>query len=152
MLTPLRRLHALVFALSTLASFSNILPKKQATLFQFGYTATSSKEQSRKTLLLSRISRIFLAKQIQVPLNLKLKWLACESTLTLSFSGLDNGVHHSHSLDAQETNIRLYAESQHWELTKFYTDAGISAKKGSHRPALESLLSDAKKGALILSL
>ena len=51
-----------------------------------------------------------------------------------------------HSLDAQETNIRQYTESQNWTLVKFYTDAGISAKKGSHRPALQSLLIDAQEG------
>ena len=51
-----------------------------------------------------------------------------------------------HSLDAQEANIRQYAENQEWQLTKFYTDAGISAKKGSHRPALEMLLNDAQAG------
>ena len=51
-----------------------------------------------------------------------------------------------HSLDAQEVHIRTYAESQGWKLVKIYTDAGISAKKGSTRPAFEELIKDAKSG------
>lgn len=51
-----------------------------------------------------------------------------------------------HSLAAQENNIQQYAKANNWQLIKIYTDAGISAKKGSHRPALELLLSDAEAG------
>ena len=51
-----------------------------------------------------------------------------------------------HSLAAQENNIRQYAKANNWQLIKIYTDAGISAKKDSHRPALESLLVDAGAG------
>jgi DNA invertase Pin-like site-specific DNA recombinase len=47
------------------------------------------------------------------------------------------------SLDAQEKNIRDYAIAHGWTLVKIYTDAGISAKKDSHRPALEQLMADA---------
>jgi hypothetical protein len=43
-----------------------------------------------------------------------------------------------HSLDAQEKNIRDYVAAQGWELIEIYTDAGISAKKDSHRPDLEN--------------
>ena len=50
------------------------------------------------------------------------------------------------SLDAQETHIQTYAESQGWQLLRVYTDAGISAQKGSRRPALEQLLKDAREG------
>ena len=53
-----------------------------------------------------------------------------------------------HSLDAQEKNIRDYAAGQGWELIEIYTDAGISAKKDSHRPDLERLMADAKAGKL----
>jgi len=48
------------------------------------------------------------------------------------------------SLDAQENNIRQYVESQGWEFVDLYTDAGISAKKDSHRPSLERLIKDAE--------
>jgi site-specific DNA recombinase len=48
------------------------------------------------------------------------------------------------SLDAQETNIRQYAESQGWKFIELYTDAGISAKKDSHRPDLARLMKDAE--------
>lgn len=51
-----------------------------------------------------------------------------------------------HSLAAQENNIQQYAKANNWQLIKIYTDAGISAKKGSHRPALERLLADAEAG------
>ena len=50
------------------------------------------------------------------------------------------------SLDAQETNITKYIETRNWQLINIYVDAGISAKKGSKRPALEKLLLDAKAG------
>ena len=51
-----------------------------------------------------------------------------------------------HSLDAQETNIRRYSDEHNWQLVEIYVDAGISAKKGSRRPAFERLLRDAKDG------
>ena len=51
-----------------------------------------------------------------------------------------------HSLAAQTTNIQSYADGQGWKLVKIYTDAGISAKKGSYRPALEDLMQGAKNG------
>ena len=51
-----------------------------------------------------------------------------------------------HSLDAQETNIRRYAEEHGWQLIEIYAAAGISAKKGSQRPAFEHLLRDARDG------
>lgn len=51
-----------------------------------------------------------------------------------------------YSLEAQEVSIRQYITQQGWELVELYTDAGISAKKGSHRPGLEALLHDATTG------
>ncbi len=50
------------------------------------------------------------------------------------------------SLDAQENNIKGYINKQGWQLLEIYEDAGISAKKGSHRPSFERLLEDANKG------
>lgn len=50
------------------------------------------------------------------------------------------------SLDAQEGNITRYAQAHGWQLVEIYVDAGISAKKGSHRPAFERLLKDAGAG------
>ena len=49
------------------------------------------------------------------------------------------------SLDAQANNIRQYVESQGWQLVELYTEAGISAKKDSHRPALEQLMKAAEQ-------
>ena len=51
-----------------------------------------------------------------------------------------------HSLDAQENHIRQYAHSQGWLMHQVYTDAGLSAKKDSERPALTQLLADAQAG------
>lgn len=51
-----------------------------------------------------------------------------------------------HSLAAQEDNIRQHVQSQGWELVELYTDAGISAKKDSQRPAFNQLLRDAQAG------
>lgn len=51
-----------------------------------------------------------------------------------------------HSLDAQTTHIQTYAQAQGWHLVEIYTDAGVSAKKGSHRPAFEQMLREAKEG------
>jgi site-specific DNA recombinase len=51
-----------------------------------------------------------------------------------------------HSLDAQEKNIRDYANHNDWELIEIYTDAGLSAKKDSHRPSLAKLMEEAKAG------
>ena len=51
-----------------------------------------------------------------------------------------------HSLDAQAVNIQTYAQQQGWEVVEIYTDAGLSAKKDSHRPALERLMADAQAG------
>lgn len=51
-----------------------------------------------------------------------------------------------YSLDAQTTHIQNFVQSQGWHLVHIYTDAGISAKKGSHRPAFEQMLKDADEG------
>ena len=51
-----------------------------------------------------------------------------------------------HSLDAQETHIREYAQVHGWQVTAIYTDAGISAKKDSRRPELERLMADTRAG------
>ena len=51
-----------------------------------------------------------------------------------------------HSLDAQENHIRQYAHNQGWLMQQVYTDAGLSAKKDSERPALTQLLADAQAG------
>ena len=51
-----------------------------------------------------------------------------------------------HSLEAQESNIREYAERQGWHLAQIYVEAGVSAKPGSNRPILERLMGDAQAG------
>lgn len=51
-----------------------------------------------------------------------------------------------HSLDAQRNSTRLLVQRRGWILVEEYVDAGRSAKPGAHRPALERLLQDAKRG------
>ena len=51
-----------------------------------------------------------------------------------------------HSLDAQTTHIQNFVQMQGWNLVKIYTDAGVSAKKGSQRPGFEQMLKDAGDG------
>lgn len=51
-----------------------------------------------------------------------------------------------YSLDAQANSIQKFMADQGWEFVEMYTDAGISAKRGSHRPALARLMQDAQAG------
>ncbi len=49
------------------------------------------------------------------------------------------------SLDSQADAIRAYVQAKSWTLLRIYTDAGLSGTR-SDRPALESLLDDARQG------
>ena len=51
-----------------------------------------------------------------------------------------------HSLEAQHSSIETLCRQRGWQLDHFYVDAGISAKKDSHRPAFEQMLADARAG------
>ncbi len=51
-----------------------------------------------------------------------------------------------HSLDAQRRSTRLLVRQRGWVLVEEYVDAGLSAKRGARRPALERLIEDAKRG------
>lgn len=51
-----------------------------------------------------------------------------------------------HSLEAQTVSIQQFAAQQGWQLLEIYTEPGLSAKKDSHRPELERLMSDAMAG------
>jgi hypothetical protein len=57
-----------------------------------------------------------------------------------------------HSLDAQTNHIQNFVQSQGWNLIQLYTDAGISAKKGSRRPAFEQMIRDARKGSFFAKI
>ncbi len=46
------------------------------------------------------------------------------------------------SLPEQEKRLKAMCEYKGYEIYKVYKDAGISAKKGNHRPAFEELLQD----------
>lgn len=49
-----------------------------------------------------------------------------------------------YSLDAQERSLRERCAREGWTVHDVYTDAGISGKDLAHRPAVTSLLEDAK--------
>ena len=51
-----------------------------------------------------------------------------------------------HSLDAQRHDTHAFIRQRGWTLIQDYVDAGISAKAGSQRPALQELLEDAEIG------
>ncbi len=58
---------------------------------------------------------------------------------------LDDQVEHGHSLAAQETLIRQFAESRGWQLVRVYSDPGISGRS-DERPGLAQLEADAVAG------
>lgn len=52
-----------------------------------------------------------------------------------------------HSLEEQERRLRAKCESEeNYKVYKVYTDAGISGKDTTHRPAYQQMLKDMKKG------
>ncbi len=51
-----------------------------------------------------------------------------------------------HSLEAQAHSIRDLCSRRDWTLVHIYTDAGISARRESHRPDFERMLRDARSG------
>ncbi len=51
-----------------------------------------------------------------------------------------------HSLEAQAHSIRDLCARRNWTLVHIYTDAGISARRESHRPDFERMLRDARAG------
>lgn len=50
------------------------------------------------------------------------------------------------SLEAQEAKIRAYCQLHDMELVRVFTDAGVSGKRASNRPALQEALSCVFKG------
>lgn len=50
-----------------------------------------------------------------------------------------------HSIDEQHERLQKYCEAMGWKMFKFYTDAGFSGAN-TDRPALQSMISDIKKG------
>ena len=63
-------------------------------------------------------------------------------------------VREGHSLEEQEKRLRAYCEAKGYEVYKVYTDAGISGKSTSNRPAYKKMMGEMKKGKfnLILAL
>ena len=57
----------------------------------------------------------------------------------------DDQAEHGHSLEAQETLIRQFADSRSWQLVHIYQDAGLSGRN-DRRPNLAQLLGDAETG------
>ncbi|OKZ80708.1 MAG: hypothetical protein BHW07_03420 [Clostridium sp. CAG_433_25_7] len=50
------------------------------------------------------------------------------------------------SLPEQKERLETYCKFNDYEIVEYYTDAGISAKTGNHRPEYERMLEDGKNG------
>ena len=52
------------------------------------------------------------------------------------------------SLPEQKERLETYCKFNDYEIVEYYTDAGISAKTGNHRPEYERMLEDGKNGKI----
>ena len=52
------------------------------------------------------------------------------------------------SLSEQRERLEAYCKFNDYEIIEYYTDAGISAKTGNHRPEYERMLEDGKNGKI----
>ena len=52
------------------------------------------------------------------------------------------------SLPEQKERLEAYCKFNDYEIVEYYTDAGISAKTGNHRPEYERMLEDGKTGKI----
>ena len=52
------------------------------------------------------------------------------------------------SLPEQKERLELYCKLNDYEIKEYYTDAGISAKTGNHRPEYERMLEDGRQGKI----
>lgn len=51
-------------------------------------------------------------------------------------------------LPEQKERLEMYCKFNGYEIKEYYTDAGISAKTGNHRPEFERMLEDGKNGKI----
>lgn len=56
------------------------------------------------------------------------------------------------SLSEQKERLEAYCKFNGYKVIEIYTDAGISAKTGNHRPEFERMLEDGKQGKINGSL
>lgn len=52
------------------------------------------------------------------------------------------------SLPGQKERLEAYCKFNGYKIVKYYTDAGISAKTGNHRPEYDRMLEDGKQGKI----
>jgi len=52
------------------------------------------------------------------------------------------------SLPEQKERLEAYCKFNNYEIVEYYTDAGISAKTGNHRPEFERMLEDGRNGKI----
>ena len=52
------------------------------------------------------------------------------------------------SLPEQKERLEAYCKFNSYKIVEYYTDAGISAKTGNHRPEYDKMLEDGKQGKI----
>lgn len=52
------------------------------------------------------------------------------------------------SLPEQKERLEMYCKFNNYQIVEYYTDAGISAKTGNHRPEFDRMLEDGKNGRI----
>ena len=52
------------------------------------------------------------------------------------------------SLPEQQERLEAYCKFNGYKIVEYYTDAGISAKTGNHRPEYDRMLEDGKQGKI----
>ena len=60
----------------------------------------------------------------------------------------EDQVREGFSLEEQKERLQAFCKFKGYEIYDYYEDAGISAKKGNHRPAFEKLKQDALEGKI----
>lgn len=61
---------------------------------------------------------------------------------------LEDQVRDGFELPEQKEKLEFYCKCNDYEIKDYYTDAGISAKTGNHRPEFERMLEDGKNGKI----
>jgi len=82
---------------------------------------------------------------MKLDLNEKGEKVICGLYLRVS---TEDQVRDGFGLPAQKERLEFYCKCNDYEIIDYYTDAGISAKTGNHRPEFERMLEDGKNGKI----
>ena len=82
---------------------------------------------------------------MKLELNEKGEKVVCGLYLRVS---TEDQVRDGFGLPEQKERLEFYCKCNDYEIIDYYTDAGISAKTGNHRPEFERMLEDGKNGKI----